>query len=65
MLFEVKGTLLWGGTVVRWLALLTHSRVWGSNLGSGLSVWRLHVLPVHVRVFSGHFLPRSKNMPVR
>ena len=57
-----------GGTVVRRLARSPHSKkVWDSNLGSGLSVWTLQVLPVHVWVFSGHsdFLPRWKDMLVR
>ena len=50
---------------MRWVALLPHRKtIWGSNLGSGLSVWSLHVLPVPVWVFSG-FLPLSKDMLVR
>ena len=41
--------------------------VWGSNLSPGLSVWSLHVLPVHVWVFSrkSGFLSWSKDMLVR
>ena len=50
------------------LALSPHSKkVWVSNLGPGLSVWSLHVRPVHVWVFYGHsgFYTRSKDMLVR
>lgn len=43
-----------GGIVVQRLVVL------GSNLGSGLFVCSLHVLPVHACVFSG-FLLQSKN----
>lgn len=48
-------------TVVSTVA--SQQKVGGWNLGSGLSV-RLHVLPVHVWLFSGHsgFLPQSEDM---
>ena len=42
-------------------------RVPGSIPGWGLSMWSLHVLPLHAWVLSGYsgFLPPSKNMHVR
>jgi len=57
-----------GCTVVWWLAPWPHSkRVPGSTPGWGLSVWSLHVLPMHAWVPSGYsgFLSPSKNMHVR
>ena len=43
------------------------STVPGSILSWGLSVWSLHVLPVHMWVLSRYsgFLPPSKNMHFR
>ena len=58
-----------GCTVVQRVALQPHSKkVTGSIPRSGmvgLSVWSLHVLPVHAWVLSGYsgFLPQTKNMP--
>ena len=54
--------------VARWFAPSPHSKkAWGLNLGSGLSVWSVHVLPVRVWVSSGpsSFPPQSKDMLVR
>jgi len=56
-----------GCTMVWWLALSPHSkRVPGSNPCWGLSVWSLHVLPVHAWVLfrNSGFLPPPQNMPV-
>ena len=45
---------------------MQNKKVPGSNVGRGLSVWILHVLPVLVWVSSGYsgFLPQSKDMHV-
>lgn len=54
-----------GGRVVRCLVLSSHSKkARGSNLGPGLSVWRLQVLPEHAWVSSRRcgFLPQAKAM---
>ena len=57
-------------TVAQEVVHVPHSKkVPGSipRLDRGLSVWSLHVLPVHVWVLSRHpsFLPQSKNMVIR
>ena len=57
-----------GCTVVWWFALSPHSKKFpGVNPGWDLSVWNLHVLPVHMWVLSCFFsfLPMSQNMHVR
>lgn len=58
------------GTVVQWLAVMTHSnKAPGSipTLTSGLSVWSLDVLPIPVwdSFECSSFLPQSTDMQIR